>query len=394
MGDIASLLGDWFNTIALYTLVTRLTGSPLALGLVFITKMLPFALASPLAGWIADRFDRRRLMIGADLARAIVVLGFLVVDEPSEVGLLYLLIALQVMIGAVFIPARSASIPNITTDRELLTANALAAATWSSLLAIGAALGGFAAEVLGTDGVFLFDSGTYLFSALCILRARIPRREAQASGRGLREVWRQILDGWRLLFRRPEIGRIAVTKGSWSLAGGGLVFFLTLLGEEWMPQAPSVGIGLFFAARGLGTGIGPVAARAWFPDERRWPLVMGCGIAASGIVYFVLGHLPLGFALTALVLLAHTFSGANWVLSTVLLQKRTEDAYRGRVFSSDWLLVTLADTVAILTASLLLESGTLTLIPVLRIFALAQFATGLAYLALVVPREGRTPPPA
>ena len=66
-GDVASHLGDWFNTIAIYTLIERLTGSPLALGLVFITKSLPFALASPLAGLIADRVDRRRLMIVSDL---------------------------------------------------------------------------------------------------------------------------------------------------------------------------------------------------------------------------------------------------------------------------------------------------------------------------------------
>ena len=387
MGDIASLLGDWFNTIALYTLVTQLTGSPFALGMVFITKMLPFALASPLAGWITDRFDRRKLMIGSDLLRALVVLGFLLVDEASEVPLLYLLAALQVILSAVFIPARSASIPNITSDRELVTANALSAATWSSLLALGAAFGGFAVELIGTDGVFLFDSLTYFFSAACILRMRIPRGGGEAGATGLGEVLPQILDGWSRMRRQPEIGRIALTKCSWSLAGGGLVFLLTLLGEEWMPAAPAVGIGLLFAARGLGTGIGPVAARAWVPDERRWPLVMGLGIVASGLCYVAIGGLPGSVLLVGLVLVAHSFSGANWVMSTVLLQRRTEDSFRGRVFSTEWLLVTLADTLAILAASLLLESGALTLGPALRIFALAQVATGLLYLFVVVPKE-------
>jgi len=67
MGDVVSFFGDWFNTIALYSIVERLTDSPFALGLVFITKMLPMGLVSPIAGLIADRFNRRRLMIGADI---------------------------------------------------------------------------------------------------------------------------------------------------------------------------------------------------------------------------------------------------------------------------------------------------------------------------------------
>ena len=76
-GTLVSLLGDWFNTIALYVLVTELTGSPLALGAVFITKMLPWAVAAPLAGVVVDRYNRRWLMVGADGVRAVLVLGML-----------------------------------------------------------------------------------------------------------------------------------------------------------------------------------------------------------------------------------------------------------------------------------------------------------------------------
>ena len=174
-GAIASFLGDWFNTIALYVIVQRLTGSPLALGAVFITKMLPFAIASPLAGLLVDRFNRRRLMIATDLLRAVTVIGFLAVDRAAELPLLYALISLQVIFSAVFITARLASIPNITSAEELPVANALSAATWSVILAIGAALGGLATDVLGTDAVFLLDSLTYLVSAFFIWRTVIPQ---------------------------------------------------------------------------------------------------------------------------------------------------------------------------------------------------------------------------
>lgn len=389
LGEIASLLGDWFNTIALYTLVRQLTGSPLALGLVFITKMLPFALASPLAGLVTDRFDRRHLMIAADLLRAAVVLGFLFVDSARELPLLYTLAAAQMVIGAVFIPARSASIPNITTPGELLTANALSAATWSTLLAVGAGLGGFVTAAIGTRGVFALDSVSYLVSASFILRTVIPQHTDAPGEATVRKVVSDIVEAWRRMVVKPGVGRIALAKASWALGGGALVYMLTLLGEELSPAAPAVGMGLLFSARGLGTGLGPILGRRFLPEESRWPTMIGLGIIASGITYLVTAALPWSWWVLPLVLLAHTPSGANWVFSTVLLQRRTEDRYRGRIFSTEWLLVTLADTVAILSASLLLDLAGWGLRPAIALFATLQVATGVVWLITVARAENR-----
>ncbi len=384
-------MGDWFNTVALYTLVRDLTGSPFALGLVFVTKMLPFALASPVAGALVDRFNRRRLMIATDLARALVVAAFLVIDEVGELPLLYGLISLQVVLGAVFIPARSASIPNITSDRELLTANALGAATWSSILAIGAALGGFATELLGVRAVFLLDALSYLVSALFIFRTPIPQETAPArAGAPVATALTDIAAGWRHMLAEPAIGRIAFAKAGWALGGGALVYMLALLGEELYPAAPAIGVGILYSARGVGTGVGPVAARAWVPDERHWPTLLGLGIAASGLIYLAIGGLPWSpLPVVLLVLLAHAPGGANWVFSTVMLQRRTEDRYRGRVFATEWLLVTFADTLAILAAAALLESGLAGLRGAILAFAALQIASGLAWMLLVVPAERR-----
>ena len=405
LGEIASLLGDWLNTIALYTLIRQLTGSPVALGLVFIVKTLPFALASPLAGLLADRFDRKRLMIAADLARAAVVLGFLLVDRPAELPLLYTLIALQMMIGALFAPARSAALPNITTARELLTANALSAATWSVLLAVGAALGGFATQGFGTGAVFVLDSFSYLVSAAFIAGVRVPPiRHEGAAGAGetarpatprprpwlaaLGRAHHEIVDGWRQLLQRPEIGRMALVKPVWALGGGALVYALTLMGESWRPEAPAVGIGLLFAARGLGTGIGPVIARAGVA-QRHWPVMFGIGLVITGLCYLTVGWVGWGIWLPLLVVLAHAPSGANWVASTVLLQKRAPDRYLGRVFATEWLLITLVDTLAILAVSVLLQAGGATLRQAVLLFATVEVACGLVWLLTAVPAERR-----
>jgi MFS family permease len=392
LGSIVSLLGDWFNTIALYSLVATLTGSPFALGLVFLTKMVPWALASPVAGLLVDRFDRRRVMIASDLLRAVVVLGFLVVDEPAEVPLLYALTALQVVVGSVFQPAKSASIPNLMPARHLLTANALSSATWSVMLAAGAALGGFATEWLGPQAVFLLDSLSYLVSAYFVYRAAIPQHtEAPAHGTTLSGAFREILDGWQHLRTHPQVGRIAFAKAVWAVAGGALVYMLTLLGDQVAPGAQAAGIGLLFAARGLGTGVGPVVARALFKDARHWPAVLGACIVFSGLCYGVVGWLPWATVLwtACFVVLAHAASGANWVLATVMLQERTQDRYRGRVFATEWLLVMGFESFSILMASLLLESGVADLRVGFQVFAALQVVCGVGWLLAVVPRERR-----
>lgn len=395
IGTLISLLGDWFNTIALYVLVTELTGSPLALGAVFITKMLPWALAAPLAGVIVDRYNRRRLMIGTDLLRAAIVLGFLLVDQPAEVPWLYALLTAQVLAGAVFNPAKSAAIPNITTPRELLTANALMSATWSTMLAVGAALGGLAVEALGTEAVFWIDSGTYLVSVVFILGTTIPQDTAPAEASLWHSAVREIIDGWRHLRIHPRIGRFAFAKATWAVSGGALVYMLALLGDRIAPSVLAAGIGVLFMARGIGTGIGPVVVRRLFQERRRWPAVMGGAIALCGLCYLGVGlvpwtsRVPAIVAVCALVVVGHAASGGNWVLSTVVLQKRTEDQYRGRVFSTEWLLVMSAESLSILVGSAMLELDWLTLEGAIRSFAGLQVACGLAWWAVVVPLERR-----
>jgi hypothetical protein len=183
---------------------------------------------------------------------------------------------------------------------------------------------------------------------------------------------------------------MAFAKAAWALGGGALVYMLAIMGERMAAGAPAVGIGALYAARGLGTGVGPLATRKWLPNEARWPLMLGIGIAISGLAYISVGALPWGFWILLVVAFAHAPSGANWVASSVLLQKRTVDRYRGRVFATEWLLVTLADSLSILTASLLMETGLLSLRAGVLSFGGVQVLCGLVWLLLVVPRERRS----
>ncbi len=388
IADVASLFGDWFNMVAIYTLVEQLTGSPMALGWVFIIKLFSFGVASPFAGLIADRLNRRRLMIACDLARAVLVLGFLLIDDRRDVPLLFALLSAQMMIGAIFIPARSASIPNVTAPRELLTANALMAATWSTLLAVGSAAGGFAADLLGLGAVFVIDSLSYCVSAAILIRAVIPQStERPPSGSLVKTALGGILSGWRYVLGHPHIARAMLVKPAWGFAGSALVYMLALLGTRLVPESPSIGIGLLYAARGFGTGAGPIIARAIVPARRLWPVLFGLGICFSGANYFAAGSLAWTAWTLLPVVLAHATSGVNWTFSTVLLQERTPDPVRGRVFATEWLLLTMLDATAILIAAQLLESETLSLRSAIQVFAGVQLLCGVLWLALAAPRE-------
>ena len=387
-GTVVSLFGDWFNTLALYRLVLDLSGSEAALGGVFLTKMLPLALASPIGGVLADRLDRRRLMIGSDVVRAVIVLGFLFVRDAGDLWLLYTLGAAQIAVSASFTPAKNAVLPQITRPGELLTANALLSATWSVMLALGAAAGGLVVDAFGTDVVFWLDAGTYLVSAALIAGVRVPARTVTPRDRGVVEAaLGHIADGWRYVRRRPAVRRVVFSKATWGVGGGGLVFALALLGDGLFPSAGTTGIGVLFAARGLGTGLGPVLARAAFRDARRWPLVLAGCIVASGLGYLGVAALAdARWAVAALVVFAHAASGTNWVLSTTLLQERSEDDFRGRVIATDWLLVTLVESVSIVVAGWLLESG-VGLVTLVVGLGAVEVVSGLVWGALVVPAE-------
>src|SRR5947209_232338 len=122
LGQVVSQMGDWFDTIAVYTIALRLTGSSRSVALIMVARFLPSVVIGPLSGVIADRFSRRRIMIASDLIRAVVVLGFLFVRRPDQMWLIYVLTVCQLAFSTFFEPAKTAAIPSIGSDRELVSA--------------------------------------------------------------------------------------------------------------------------------------------------------------------------------------------------------------------------------------------------------------------------------
>lgn len=346
LGQVVSQMGDWFDTIAVYTIVLKLTGSGRAVALIMVARFLPSVVMGPLSGVVADRFSRRTIMITADLLRALVVLGFLLVRRPDQMWLVYVLTVLQLAFSAFFEPAKTAAIPSIVSNRELLPANAIASVTWSAMLTLGAALGGFVAGWFGTNAAFVLDSLSFVASAMLIASVTFPKRPERVKARltiakalGISDT----IEGARYVKHRPRVFAYLMVKPAWGM-GGGILTLLAVFGERVFPVAgkTATGIGVLFTARGIGTAVGPIVARRWAGEtSKQMQVAIGIAFLIGGAFYISFG-VSRSFILALLFLLiAHTGGSILWVFSTVLLQQSVEDQFRGRVFAAELALLTL-----------------------------------------------------
>jgi MFS family permease len=363
IGQTISQLGDWFNTVAVFALVLDLTGSATMVAWMLIVQFLPVAIVSPVAGVVVDRFDRRRLMISADILRALLILGLLFVRRPEQVWIAYAVMALTVSATSFFEPARTATIPNITSDRELMPANALSSATWSAMLALGASIGGLVTALAGRNVAFVINAISFFASSYFIAQTRYdstPPPAPRLSGWFALTGIPDLLEGLRYVRARGHVAALMFVKAGWGLAGG-VLLLLSVFGQRVFPVGGSTaaGIGVLYGARGVGAALGPIALR-WILGQQPAGLRRSIGPAyfIVGVFYVALAFAPTLPVAAVCVLLAH-FGGATlWVFSTVLLQLEVPDRFRGRVFAAELALVTLASSASsYLTAFALDQAG-------------------------------------
>ena len=219
--QLVSLLGDWFSTIVISALIVTYTeGSGyqgLAVSAFLIARLVPPLLMRPLAGVLADRFDRKRLLIASDILRALAVLGLLFATQsPDYLPLIYVFVIIQFLVSSIFEPARNAILPSILYRHQLVIGNTLSSVTWSAMLAIGAITGGLVAELLGTQAALLIDAMTFVVSALLVAAVVIPEKPRSEIGRTKRAVVdkskRTFGDGLRYLIRHPEAAAALFVK--------------------------------------------------------------------------------------------------------------------------------------------------------------------------------------
>jgi predicted MFS family arabinose efflux permease len=262
------------------------------------------------------------------------------------------------MAGAVFEPASSAALPNLVEEHDLSRANVLIGSAWGTMLAIGAGLGGLAAATLGRDAAFVIDAATFAASAALIVGIRRSFQQARdhsdhaAKDGGPLEAIRTAFTFARA---SKPVASFLLSKSTFGV-GTGVILMLAVFGRDVF-HAGDVGIGLLFAARGVGALIGPFVARSFITmDNRGLTRGIAVSLAVAAGCYALFPAMPTIWLAAPLVMGAHMGGGAQWMMSTLGLQRAAPDAIRGRLFSFDYGLVTLTVGISTLAAGAIAEA--------------------------------------
>lgn len=360
LAQVFSQVGDWLSYVALLSLIVQLTGSGMHVAFVLLSASLPSLLMAPWAGSVADKYDRRLVMMGMDLLRAVLVLGFLFVNSLQLVWLAYVLVVLGVVANSFFSPCANAAVPNLVKKEHLTAANSLVNASGGVITAGAAWAGGLVAAYLGREAAFGLDSLTFLVSAAVLFSVKVPfsatsekplpnLEQSDASRSMVGQFW----EACQYLPRHIVTASIVALKVGVGL-GGGLLVLLSVVPVKVF-EAGDLGVGIMYGCRGLGTVIGALLA-GWSQGltvPKRLHLAGWC-LVVCGAFSIAFGWCP-GLIWAALcVLLAFVGYGICLVISATLLQATTEDSFLGRISALDNACMTSASTVSTVACGLAL----------------------------------------
>ena len=374
-----SFMGDWFTFVALAGLVQDVTDSALLVSLLLVAFSLPSFLASPIGGPVADRYDRRTVLIVVSIAQALSACGLLFIGE-SRIWLAFLSQGLIAAFAAFVRPAVEAAVPNLArSPDELRSANALFGSSWGVMLAVGAGLGGVFAEAFGRQAAFIADIATFVVAAALIAMVKTPMQEDRGAHRAPVRPIADMREAIQLARRDSMIMALLASKMTFAI-GAGVVSQLAVYAADAF-SAGDAGRGLLLGARGVGSGLGPIIGARFAKGELRRVLLV-CGV--SGMVFSV-GYLaaasaPVLVVAGLCVMFAHLGGGAQWTLSTYGLQVRAPDEMRGRVLAGDFALITLTLALSSVAAGIVSEQigarGTV------AVFGAIAAGSSLVYLSL------------
>lgn len=333
-GFAASSLGDWAYNIALAAVVFDRTGSPTWTGVATAARVVPMVVLGPLGGVIADRRNRRALMIAADLARAVVMVSLAAVAaDNGPLVLVPALAALATALGIVTPPCVAASTARLVGDPERQAANAWRAAVGQASVVAGPALGALALLLFGAATAIAFNAVTFVISAAAV--AAIGRGEAfapPAAADGADAAFHPLADiraGARALRGAPAAVRLVAADVLCSMVYGLLTVALVLVGHR--VGAGAGGYGLLIAAFGTG-GVAGAAIAGRLDSPGRWRALLGAALVAVALPVAGLGDVTtLGTAL-ALALVGGVGMVVGEVLSETALPRMLDDEVLARAY--------------------------------------------------------------
>ena len=337
--QLIALGGDWFAVIPLLILLPELTGTGLYGALVLATDTLVFALVAPYAGTVVDRLDRRRVLVVSNAVAGVAALLLVLVRSETTAWIALLAIGIVASAKAFSQPASTAALPNLVEPEDLALASVLNGASWGTMLAVGAALGGIVAGTLGTTVCFVLDAALLLGASALTASTTRPFSDPSVPPRERRPARVDLAEAMSYARRERRVLALITCKSGPAFGNGALSLF-PLYGAAAFGLGP-LGIGLMYSARGVGALVGPLLLRRRATDPASLYGVLAGSMAVFGVSYLLLGVTEWFWAVLVLLAVAHAGGGANWILSTYGLQTVVPDELRGRVFSADYTLATL-----------------------------------------------------
>ncbi|GAB2936727.1 MFS transporter [Micromonospora polyrhachis] len=343
---------DWFVMVPLLVLLPELTGSGVWGALVLALDTGIVALLLPYTGTIADRMDRRKIMIVANLAALLGVLLLLGVRSEATAWLALLAIGAVAVAKAFYSPAAQAALPNVLEPAELAAGNAIAGSAWGTMTVVGASLGGVLTSAFGPYACFWIAAAFLVGAALLARRIRRPLQVPRDHTVPAPRTWAAISEALRYIGHRPRVLALVTVKSAVGLGNGVLTVFPLLAG---LYGVGAIGTGLLFAVRGAGALAGPMLMRRVL-SHRSWLLPgLALSMTGYGLSYVGVAAAPWFWLVLVLVFVAHLAGGGNWVLSNFALQGEVPDRLRGRVFATDMMLATLAVSVSQLVVAAVVD---------------------------------------
>jgi MFS family permease len=336
-GQVVSSFGDWLYVLALGILAYEITGSATVVAVLTFARLLPYAVLLPFSGVLADRGNRKVLMILADLGRGACMLGLLFAGSEETLWIAYPLVFLATVFSSLFQPAMSSVLPAIVGDEEkLVEANSI----WSQMDAVsyvlGPALGGVLALLGAPELAFVINGATFLVSAATLLFVHVPPREAPETAEGdEEESWlSETLAGFRFLFRENEgvLAALTVALVGLSFTGGGIWTLILVLSDEAFGLGTE-GSGFLNSVYGVGGVVGGLAAGYLASKVRLGPAVIW-SIGAGSVVFICLGISPAGVLPFVIMFVVGILDIMVEVNSTTIIQTGTPEELLGRVFGA------------------------------------------------------------
>jgi len=348
-GQVISELGNWFNFIAGLGLVRLISHADANVTtIMLLCRLIPFTLFAPLAGAFVDRWSRRTVMILADLARVAIAFGFLLVRRPEDLWIAYLCTALLSFFGSFFEAAKSAAMPNIAGERDLLAGNALMFSSRFLLMSLGAALGGWTAAHVGYRAAFIVNAVSFLGSALSVWlipeseTKELEARKAEAVVEIKSSFWSDIREGWSYIIRHFAVAALLTINMLWAIGGGAVNLIMDRLGGIVFAgqggfNGDSAVAALYFAG-GLGLFLGMLIARRvgnYFELHNKTAALIGWGLLLQGFLFAVIGVMPSLWLACVFLFIGRTVLGAEFGVQDTLLMRLAPDKLRGRIITTD-----------------------------------------------------------